>query len=257
MLTEVPSYPQAEKLATDLSLAVLAFLLSAGLAYAADPVCGDVNASGAVSATDALLVLKAGVGVDVYLSCPGSNGLAQTGQTTCSNISGEPQTCQGTRQDGELQLGAVHKFNDNSDGTITDELTGLMWEKLSDDSSTHDRNNWYTWATAASAKIATLNESKFAGYKDWRLPNRNELLSLTNIGAFGPAVFGEFDKGCVPGCTVLDCNCTLSDGYWTSSSFLGDSYRTGTAWIVDFYSGTAVDRFKGDLLYVRAVRGGQ
>ena len=61
---------------------------------------------------------------------------------------------------------------DNGDGTITDTKTGLMWEKLSDDGSIHDKDTAYTWANAFAVKVATLNGGGgFAGHTDWRVPN--------------------------------------------------------------------------------------
>ncbi|HEY8514624.1 MAG TPA: DUF1566 domain-containing protein [Candidatus Binatia bacterium] len=71
-------------------------------------------------------------------------------------------------------------FVDNGDGTITDARTGLMWEKLSDDDSIHDRDNLFTHADATAVKIATLNASHFAGYDDWRLPTVRELMTLVS-----------------------------------------------------------------------------
>ncbi len=49
--------------------ALAAMLLTAGRAAADDPICGDVNDSGTVSASDALLVLQKGVQQPVELNC--------------------------------------------------------------------------------------------------------------------------------------------------------------------------------------------
>jgi hypothetical protein len=38
-----------------------------------------------------------------------------------------------------VQAGIPRSYTDNGDGTITDNVTGLMWEKLSDDASVHDQ----------------------------------------------------------------------------------------------------------------------
>ena len=86
----------------------------------------------------------------------------KTGQTNCWDSLGAPITCAGTGQDGELQKGAARSYTDNGDGTITDNTTGLMWEKLTDDGSIHDWDNVYTWE-GAFAKIAALNAANFAG----------------------------------------------------------------------------------------------
>src|SRR5207249_5145188 len=68
----------------------------------------------------------------------GSSCFPATGQTTCWDSSGNVIPCAGTGQDGDLQKGAPLSYTDNGDGTITDNNTGLMWEKLSMDGSVHD-----------------------------------------------------------------------------------------------------------------------
>ncbi len=37
--------------------------------------------------------------------------------------------------------GRVHSYTDNGDGTVTDNQTGLTWEKKSDDGSIHDKDD--------------------------------------------------------------------------------------------------------------------
>jgi hypothetical protein len=56
----------------------------------------------------------------------------------------------GTGSDGNLQKGASRAYTDNGDGTITDNTTGLMWEKKSDDGTIHDKDNTYTWGMTSS-----------------------------------------------------------------------------------------------------------
>lgn len=176
----------------------------------------------------------------------------RTGQTQCWDSSDVPTPCVGTAQDGEFQDGLVASFTDNGDGTITDTRTGLMWEKLSDDGSIHDKDATFTWYAAFSTKIATLNSTAFAGYGDWRLPNINELQSLVNYGTFAPAVHAPFDTGCAAGCTVLNCSCTEM-GYWSSTTY--QTFPTG-AWGVGFETGNVVNGAKAGPGHVRAVRGG-
>ncbi len=53
-----------------LLLAVVVFLGGAVDAAAISTPCGDVDINGTLSATDALMVLKAAVGLPVTLSCP-------------------------------------------------------------------------------------------------------------------------------------------------------------------------------------------
>ncbi len=57
---------------------------------------------------------------------------------------------------------------DNGDGTITDMVTGLMWEKA---------QSYEKWDDAkSSAKNATTG-----GYTDWRVPTIKKLYSLVDF----------------------------------------------------------------------------
>ncbi|MBX3027357.1 DUF1566 domain-containing protein [bacterium] len=175
----------------------------------------------------------------------------QTGQTICyDNFLGNPIACSGTAQDGELKKGLTRVYVDNGDGTITDTRTGLMWEKLSDDGSIHDRDNVYTWGTA---KTAALNTASFAGHNDWRLPNVNELQSLVQYGTVLPAVDAPFNTGCNPACTVTTCSCTSATYYWSSTT---STNNPSDAWTVDFNVGGVSPEFKVTNYSVRAVRDG-
>lgn len=69
---------------------------------------------------------------------------------------------------GNIKYG-INDFTDNGDGTVTDNATGLMWQKA-DDGTSRD------WENALSyAENLTL-----AGYSDWRLPNAKELQSIVD-----------------------------------------------------------------------------
>lgn len=183
---------------------------------------------------------------------PPSGALPRTGQTNCHNTAGSLIGCAGTGHDGEFQKGVALSFTDNGDGTITDNRTGLMWEKHSDDGSIHDKDNTYTWANAFATKVGALNSTVFAGYNDWRVPNRFELESLLDLGP-NPSTSSAFDTACAPACTVLTCSCTVGDGYWTSTT-----YRPGPtfAWGVYFSNGFVGNYLKTLSNQVRAVRGG-
>jgi hypothetical protein len=236
-----------------LAATLIASFLAAGPAAAADAICGDVNQTGTVTTGDALAVLRKSVGQNVTLVCPPTGGIQVTGQTVCFDSAGTPINCTDSGQDGELQLGVARAFTDNGNGTVTDEVTGLVWEKLSDDGSIHDKDTTYSWAGAFSSKIATLNMEAFAGHSDWRVPNRFELDSLVNLGASGPATYSSFAQSCTGGCTILACSCTRPDYYWSASSYLASPVY---GWTVYFNAGDTYAQNKSQSYFVRAVRGG-
>jgi len=127
----------------------------------------------------------------------------KTGQTTCYDTS-TVISCTGTGQDGQTQHGIARSYTDNGDGTVTDNNTGLMWEKLDDSNlagtaGIHDRDNTYTWANAF-VKVSDLNALNFAGHSDWRVPSVMELQSIVNFGQVNPSVNTAFNSACAPGC---------------------------------------------------------
>jgi hypothetical protein len=196
-------------------------------------------------------------------------GVLATGQTSCWDSDGASILCAGTGHDGDIRAGAALSYTDNSDGTITDNNTGLMWEKLCDEDpvgdtcpAEHDVDTSYNWEEAFG-KILTLNTAPcFAGHCDWRLPNVKELSSIVNYENLSPTVSAEFNNNCVPPCAVTECSCTASAFYYSSTSYARFTF-TNTAWLVDFDDGYVLAQLgnlfvpvKSDIQRVRAVRGG-
>jgi hypothetical protein len=164
--------------------------------------------------------------------------------------------------DGTVRAGADLSYTDNGDGTITDNNTGLMWEKKSDDSGLHDKDNVYNWSGSGSQetiwdwleKINTQGGTGFAGYNDWRIPNVKELQSIVNYQNTPLPVSAAFNSNCVAGATVLTGSCTSQQNYWSSSTWLES---TTLVWYVSFNYGDVTPETKGATFRVRAVRGGK
>lgn len=124
----------------------------------------------------------------------GTIQLPCTGQTTCYDSFGAEINCAGSGQDGEIQQGVPWpnpRFTDNVDGTITDNLTGLMWAK---DAGTPTVETCVgggkTWEEGL-IYIECLNSHNYLGHSDWRLPNINEMESLVNSGTTNSATWLE------------------------------------------------------------------
>lgn len=123
--------------------------------------------------------------------------LPKTGQTLCADTAGALISCTGSGQDGELQIGVDWpnpRYVDNGDQTIADKLTGLIWNKEANLMKTRDpsfdaggyfddaQDGAVTWQHALDY-VKKLNRERYLGFSDWRLPNINELRSLTNAQA--------------------------------------------------------------------------
>jgi len=131
----------------------------------------------------------------------------------------------------------------NGDGTVTDTTVGLMWGQKTDDDGPFDKDNTYTWENIFSW-IADLNTVAFLGYADWRVPNRSELLQLTDPQRYNPAIDSDYFPN------------TLTSVYWSSTT---SNYSTVYAWLVSFTDGMPLryEGYKTDTANVHTVRGGQ
>ncbi len=70
-----------------------------------------------------------------------------------------------------------NRFIENHDGTITDTVTGLMWQE---NYAYVETGNYITWYEA-NEYIKKLNGGKLGGHSDWRLPDKLEIQSLYEI----------------------------------------------------------------------------
>jgi hypothetical protein len=124
----------------------------------------------------------------------------------------------------------------NGDGTVSDSTTKLMWQ---DDYSDNGGNiKKATWEEA----IKYCEDSKLAGYNDWRLPNIRELISIVDDTKYNPAID-----------TSAFVN-TTSGLYWSSTTY---AYNHDYAWIVYFWYGYDYGGNKGYSTFVRCVRDGE
>ncbi len=133
---------------------------------------------------------------------------------------------------------ASSAFIDNGNGTITDNTTGLIWQKDTPDADMNGDGNT-SWQEA----LFYCENLELGQYSDWRLPNRKELLSLVDTSRSGPAL--SFPDNNFP---------HLFPEYWSSST---NTWHTGRAWYVDFSRGQLLSHSKTLSDYVRAVRGRQ
>jgi len=104
----------------------------------------------------------------------------KTGQTT-SYAAGD---------DGDMEMGVAWpnpRFTDKGNGTVADNLTGLIWTKDANapGPSACSPGTSRTWQDALDY-VACLNTNNYLGYNDWRLPNRIELRNLIDYSNYAP-----------------------------------------------------------------------
>ncbi|MBF0497857.1 MAG: DUF1566 domain-containing protein, partial [Deltaproteobacteria bacterium] len=169
--------------------------------------------------------------------------LPQTGQTACYNKDGGTIDCANTGQDGDVRAGIPWpnpRITDNNDGTITDNLTGLVWIKDPGGLTTWflgpSGNNGATWPSAlllasqlSSGSCCGLSDGSKAG--DWRLPNINELRSLIDYSASWPALPTSISS--------YFCSVFCDPGYYWTSTVAQDNQAY--AWAMELRDGITMD----------------
>lgn len=110
-------------------------------------------------------------------------------EITCSQTSFSGQDAQYT--------GNQPSYTDNGDGTVTDIVTGLVWQKSTDTNG--------DGSITADDKISYANASTYcdnqylAGYDDWQLPTIKQLYSLMNFTGVDPSGYESTNtSGLIP-----------------------------------------------------------
>jgi hypothetical protein len=148
--------------------------------------------------------------------------------------------------DGSLKTGVAWpspRFHDQSNGTVIDNLTGLIWTKnaRTPGPTSCNPDTIKRWQEALDY-VACLNTSRYLGYADWRLPNRKDLLSLVDRSKYDPVLPAGH-----PFIYVETWD------YWSSTT---DASDTGRAWSVSMGHGDTDSGDKLAYLYVWPARGG-
>ncbi|MDH3328740.1 MAG: DUF1566 domain-containing protein [Desulfobulbaceae bacterium] len=170
--------------------------------------------------------------------------LPKTGQKTCYGENRTIISCAGTGQDGELQQGVTWptpRFADNADGTVTDNLTGLIWLKNGHCYGSQTWEEALTSATGLANNTCGLTDSSSIG--DWRLPNRRELQSLVDFENKTPSLPDNHPFINVP----------TNESYWSSSTGTPE-FHPDWAWYIFFNRGTSTITGRGNLNGVWMVR---
>jgi hypothetical protein len=185
---------------------------------------------------------------EVYERAKTSSRPAKTGQTPTVPIAAP------VGSDGNLQKGVTWpspRFTDNlvsgtSNGTVTDNLTGLIWLKVANYNSTTSTTGTAAWDAALTFCNALhtgqcgLTDGSAAN--DWLLPNLRELQSLIDYANAGPALpTGHPFTG------------VQLNSYWSSTTLADPA---GFAWRVHL-GGSVVGAAVAGAGYVWPVRGGQ
>jgi formylglycine-generating enzyme required for sulfatase activity len=103
-------------------------------------------------------------------------------------------------------LSNLPSFTINGDGTVTDNITGLMWQQADGGEMTIER------------AVIYCDTLKLGQYSDWRLPTSHELFGIVNHDRLNPAL------------DTLTFVKTAAEYWWSADRRIGDSSKV---WVVN------------------------
>jgi len=137
----------------------------------------------------------------------------------------------------DIRAGASNSqsYADNGDGTVTDQVTGLMWQK-------GIAPGTFAWVASPLVKPRpTAREYcvslSLGGHIDWHLPTLIELFSIVDYGRFDPTIDPIFSP-------------SPAGQFWSATS----EATNGAPVYVEFLEGRAFDDITEDTNFVRCVR---
>ncbi len=208
------------------------------------------------------LVLSCGV------ACFGESNAAAVKKNSFAPVERTGQTkSYATGDDADLKKGVTWpnpRFTDNGDGTVTDNLTGLMWLKNANciqtkypgfDNDQTAGDGMVTWQHALDFVVG-INAGTYTAcgstYTDWRLPNVRELQSLINFGYYNPALSNTAGTGqWTDGNPFIGLQLSY---YWSATTAASSQHK---AWDVRMRNGFIVFPLKSSGRYVWPVRAGE
>jgi hypothetical protein len=150
---------------------------------------------------------------------------------------------------------------------VLDQFIGLVWEVKTSTPGLHDSRNTYSWfnpnesvgeeldyrgkpdggecsgsACDTTALVEAVNTVGYCGFKDWRMPTRDELGSISDPRKSTPPP--SINKKYFPN--------TQAGEYWSSNDY---QFHWNSAWLWNFGNGLDRVEWKYSPRYVRLVRG--
>ena len=163
--------------------------------------------------------------------CPAGNVCARLPTSVCLNAN----WAQWPMPNGPVDVsgGAPNPENYavNGDGTVTDKVTGLMWQQVVPSAR--------SWSDA----LAFCPMLALGGFSDWRMPTETELVSLIDYSLGNDGTHAAVNATAFPS--------TPTGAFWSSTPEVGTS---SGVWIVKFGDGSTNTTSATASLSLRCVR---
>lgn len=154
----------------------------------------------------------------------------------------------------------------NGDACVLDKETDLLWERKLEEPGLRNWRNTYSWFDPTSSSneidyrgtedggscegsacdtwhfVAAVNEARLCGYDDWRVPDRDELYSISDLSK----------SASPPTINAFAFPFTHATEYWSDNDY---SFQPDSAWCWNFQYGHDRVDWKKAPKYVRLVRG--
>lgn len=197
--------------------------------------------------------------------------VVDTGQSNCYSSSGSTVSCTNSGQDGAYS-GNQPSYTNNNNGTITDNITDLIWQQSPDTDG--DGSVSVADKLSQSAAQSYCSNLTLANQSDWRLPDIKTMYSLINFSGEDVSSYTASDTSAlVPfidsnyfafeygdtssGERIIDVQYATSTMY-VSTTFNGDETMFGVNMADGRIKGYPIVAFGSDKTYtVQCVRGGE
>ncbi len=163
-----------------------------------------------------------------------------------------------------IQALLADRYRDNGDGTVTDVKTRLQWMRCSLGQTWRGGTcvgeaKKHAWQAALDAADTLNRQGGYAGRQDWRVPTKEELLTLVYCSSGQPKTWndtGQLCRGDYERPTLYQSVFpnTPVELYWSSSSY---AYYPDFAGVVNFSNGYVFAGNRSGGNHARLVRGGQ
>jgi len=115
--------------------------------------------------------------------------------------------------------------------TLKDNKTGLVWPL---NANLAERK--FSWSRTFDALDRIVNKERFAGFRDWRVPTKEELMTLVELARSQGYDGNSPESSIIAGLASLGFQNVQDEEYWSSSENL---YFAAEARVVDMTDGTA------------------